>query len=277
MIKPALMKPAMMKSAFAKPALMKPALMRHFVLMIFGLVAISACGSGANGGANAAPAAQPAPAAPAKSAQTAPAAAAAAPAHDWQLGADYMLIDPRVPTSTGDKVEVVEVFSYACPHCAHYQPYIDQLKAKLPANAQFVALPAVFNPSWEPFARAFYAAKSMGVLDQTHQALFDAIHRDHLPLNDMQALANFYGNHGVAAASFLSTANSFVIEGQLAHGTQLVQQYGVSATPTLIVNGKYRVEMSAEKHIGPEESIDIALMLVKQEAQAKSAAAKPGS
>src|SRR5215475_8286084 len=81
-----------------------------------------------------------------------------APARQWSAGADYTVIEPPQPTSTGDKVEVAEVFSYACPHCAHFQPYADELKSKLPANAQFVLVPAVFNQSWEPFARAFYTA-----------------------------------------------------------------------------------------------------------------------
>jgi protein dithiol oxidoreductase (disulfide-forming) len=233
---------------------------RHFALLLVGLIAITACGTGANGGANAAPAAP--------AAQPAPPATVAAPAHAWQLGADYLLIDPRVPTSTGDKIEVVEVFSYACPHCAHFQPFIDELKAKLPANAQLVLIPAVFNPTWEPYARAFYAAKSMGVVDKTHQALFDALHRDHLPISDMQSLAGFYAGFGVNAASFQSTASSFVVDSQLARGNQLVHDYGVSATPTLIVNGKYRVEMNSEKHIGPAEAIDIVLQLVKQESAA---------
>lgn len=227
-------------------------MLKHFALMFVGLLAITACGSGEKGAANAA------------------AAAPAPPAHEWQLGSDYLLIDPRVPTSTGDKIEVTEVFSYACPHCAHFQPFMEELKTKLPKNAQIVLVPAVFNPTWEPFARAFYTAKAMGVLDKTHQALFDALHRDHLPLTDLQSLANnFYAGQGANPASFLSTASSFVVDNQIAHGNQLVRDYGVSATPTLIVNGKYRVEMNSDKHIGPAEAVDIVLQLVKQESAAK--------
>lgn len=187
----------------------------------------------------------------------------------WQIGQDYLLIDPPVPTSTGNKIEVVEVFSYACPHCAHFQPYIDELKSKLPSNAQFVLVPAVFNAQWEPFARAFYTAQSLGVLDKTHQVLFDALHRDHLPLNSMDTLADFYAKNGADKGTFLSTSTSFVIEGKLAHGNELVHSYGVDATPTLVVNGKYRVVMSNEHNIGPEEAVQIVLFLVKQEADAK--------
>ncbi|MCW5577899.1 MAG: thiol:disulfide interchange protein DsbA/DsbL, partial [Dokdonella sp.] len=101
---------------------------------------------------------------------------------DWKEGTHYFAIDPPQPVASGDKVEVLEVFSYACPHCAHFQPYAEQLKQSLPAWAAFDYMPAIFNASWEPYARAYYTAQSMGVLGKTHQALFDALHRDHIPM-----------------------------------------------------------------------------------------------
>ena len=221
---------------------------KHLAALLAALLSVSACHADQNAAAPAAPAAR-----------------------QWQLGTDYFLIDPRQPTSTGDKIEVVEVFSYACPHCAHFQPTVEELKSKLPKNAQFVLLPALFNnPQWEPFARAFYTAKSMGVLDKTHQALFDALHRDHLPLFSVDVMANsFYSKYGVNPSTFISTADSFVIESQLQHGDQLVRAYGVGSTPTLVVNGKYRVEMNTDRKIGPSEVVDIVLFLVKQESVAK--------
>jgi len=246
-------------------------MLRRSAILFVGLFAVAAC----HADPNAASATAGAGSAAATATTPAP-ASAPAPAREWQLGADYFLIDPRVPTSTGDKVEVAEVFSYACPHCAHFQPTIDELKARLPTNAQLVLVPAVFRPEWEPFARAFYAAKSMGVLDKTHQALFDALHRDHLPLNTLDTLATaFYANHGVNPQSFIATANSFVVDSQLARGNQLVKDYGINGTPTLVVNGKYRVELSPEHNIGAKEVAEIVLQLVKQEsAQVKAAPAK---
>ncbi len=192
--------------------------------------------------------------------------------HPLQVGQDYFLITPPQPTDS-DKVVVTEVFSYACPHCAHFQPYAEELKSKLPAGATFTLLPAVFNAQWEPFARAFYTAKSLGLLDKTHQALFDAIHRDHQPLSTIQDLANlFYANYGANPGTFLSTATSFVIEGELAHGNELVHDYQVDATPTLVVDGKYRVPANSERGIGFPEMVQIALTLVQQELAAKHAA-----
>ena len=204
----------------------------------------------------------------AASACSADGSAGATPSRQWKAGEDYAVIDPPQPTSTGDKIEVVEVFSYACPHCAHFQPYADELKSKLPANAQFVLIPAVFNASWEPFARAFYTAQALDLVAKTHQALFDAIHRDHLPLVSLQALANWYAGYGAHSGSFLSTANSFVIDAKLSHGNDLVRAYGVDATPTLIVNGKYRVTANTQRGIGFAEMVQIALSLVQQEAKA---------
>ena len=193
---------------------------------------------------------------------------AAAAAKTWVAGTDYAVIEPAQPTSTGDKVEVVEVFSYACPHCAHFQPYAEELKSKLPGNAQFVLIPAVFNAAWEPFARAFYTAQALGLVDKTHQALFDAIHRDHLPINSLEALANFYAGYGATSGNFLSTANSFVIDAKMSHGTDLIRSYGIEATPTLVVNGKYRVGANSQRGIGFPEMVQIAVQLAQQEAKA---------
>jgi thiol:disulfide interchange protein DsbA len=191
---------------------------------------------------------------------------------EWVAGQDYFLIEPAQPVMTGNKIEVLEIFSYACPHCAHFQPYAEELKSKLPANAQFGLLPAVFQPMWEPFARGFYAAKSLGLIDKTHQALFDALHRDHQQLHTLEDLANlFYANYGANPGSFLSTATSFVVEGELQRGNDLVRAYHIDGTPSLVINGKYRVTAIPDRGIAFPEMVQITLDLVKQESTAKKA------
>ena len=221
-------------------------MLKYLLILLAGLAAVSGC--------QARDAATPTP----------------TPKRQWEAGKDYALINPPVPGNS-DRVTVTEVFSYACPHCAHYQPYAEELKAKLPPGAQFELLPAVFNPAWEPFAQAFYTAKSLGLVEKTHQALFDAVHRDHQPLHTIEDLANlFYANYGTTPGEFLSSASSFVVEGQLAQGNQRVHDYGVDATPTLVVDGKYRVSMNSERGIGPPETVQIALDLVKQELAARN-------
>lgn len=193
---------------------------------------------------------------------------AAAP--NWKAGQDYFLIQPPHPTHNKNVV-ITEVFSYACPHCAHFQPYADELKSKLPAGVEFNLIPAIFHEDWEPFARAFYTAQSLGVLDKTHQALFDALHRDHQPLRTIQDLANlFYSNYGVNPGTFLSTADSFVVNGELQHGQEMVRDYQVDGTPTLVVDGKYRVTANG-RNVGFPQMVQIALYLANEELATRKA------
>lgn len=163
----------------------------------------------------------------------------------WQAGTNYFVIDPPQPTASGSKIEVLEVFSYACPHCAHFQPYAQQLKKSLPSYASFGYMPAVFQPAWEPFARAFYAEQSLGVLDKTHQKLFDALYTEHQQLRTIDDLATFFATQGVDKAKFLSAANSFEVESKLSRARDLVTKYGIDGTPSIIVNGKYRASGSS--------------------------------
>jgi thiol:disulfide interchange protein DsbA len=191
---------------------------------------------------------------------------AAATKTDWKEGQHYIVLAKPTPPASG-KVEVTEVFSYACPHCAHFQPYADQLKSKLPAGVTFGYMPVVFNPSWEPLARAYYVAQSLGVLDKTHQALFDALHRDHKPLRSIEDLAGFYAGYGVDPKTFTSTAQSFVVEGNLSQGRERAMAYQIESTPTLIVNGKYRLDAASAG--GQGQAVELALWLVNKELAAK--------
>jgi thiol:disulfide interchange protein DsbA len=204
---------------------------------------------------------------------TSTAFAADAPAPTaWEEGKNYFLVDPPQPTASGDKVEVLEVFSYACPHCAHFQPTAEEIKKSLPAGAVFVYMPAVFNPSWEPYARAYYAAESLGVLDKTHQELFDALHRDHEQLRTIDDLSTFYAQHGVDKAKFLATAGSFEVESKLQRASQIVKADGVDGTPSIIVNGKYRVTgVSAG---GYPQMVQVVDFLVQKELDAQKPAKK---
>ncbi len=194
----------------------------------------------------------------------------ATPSPTWTAGTNYYVISPAQPTDS-DKVEVTEVFSYACPHCAHFQPWANKLKASLPAGAVMNLKPAVFHESWEPFAEAYYTAKAMGVLDKTHQALFDALHRDHRPIRSLQDLAQFYADYGVKPQDFLSTAESFMVQTAMTRGIDWERACGVDATPTIIVNGKYRI--TAESAGGDERLIQLVDWLTRKELAAKHAKA----
>lgn len=177
-------------------------------------------------------------------------------------GTEYVTLPaPHQRYSSEGKVEVVEVFSYGCVHCAHFAPTAEQLKKLLPPGVEFKLMPAVFSDDWMPFARAYYAAKKLGVLEQTHLALFKAKFQDSYPINTLDELADFYARNGVNRAEFLRIASSDEVTAQLKSDFALSQQWGVDGTPTLVVNGKYR----SNEVQSQDELSALAIWLAKRE------------
>lgn len=186
-------------------------------------------------------------------ATAAPAQTAATP--QWEAGKNYFMIDPPQPTQTGDKIEVTEVFSYGCPACNYAHTSVDTLRKHLPTDAQMDFVHASFNAAedWVVFQRAYYAAKALGIADKAHDAMFDAVwktrelgiydanNRIKNPLPTIEDMAKFYAQYGVTAADFVATANSFTINTRMKQADAYVKATGVDQTPTIIVNGKYRL------------------------------------
>lgn len=152
----------------------------------------------------------------------------------------YETVSPPQPTSVKDKVEVVEMFWYGCPHCNRLEPYVERWLAKKPANVEFVRIPAIFQPSWELHARAYYTAEILGVLDKTHSAMFDAIHGKRQKMNTEAEIMDFFSNQGVSNTDFSRIFKSFAVEAKIRRAKDLSSRYGIKGVPTLIVNGKYR-------------------------------------
>ncbi|MFC4728352.1 thiol:disulfide interchange protein DsbA/DsbL [Coralloluteibacterium thermophilus] len=142
------------------------------------------------------------------------------------------------------RIEVVEIFGYTCPHCAALQPFVASWKARLPADVDYIHLPAAFGGFWETYARAYFTAEAMGIADRNHSALFQAVHVERsLPpsANAGPLIARWYGERGADAAAFESTMRSFAINARVARSQQLTEAWGVTGTPEIVVNGRYRV------------------------------------
>jgi len=157
-------------------------------------------------------------------------------------GNEYVTLPaPQQRYSNAGKVEVVEVFSYACIHCAHFAPIAEQLRKELPPGVEFKLVPAPFNTEWLPYARAYYAAKQLGVVDRTHLQLFKAKFDEHYPISSMDELADFYASQGVNRAEFMRIATSPEATAKLKSDLTLLQQWQVDGTPSIVVDGKYKV------------------------------------
>ena len=177
-------------------------------------------------------------------------------------GTEYVTLPgPHQRYSSDGKVEVVEVFSYGCIHCAHFAPIAEKLHKELPPGVVFKLMPAPFSAEWLPFARAYYAAKQLGVVERTHLALFDAKFAQNYPINSMDELADFYARQGVNRDQFMSIATSDETTAKMKSDLALIQKWGVDGTPSLVVNGKYRVNNVQT----PDELAAVALWLAKRE------------
>lgn len=192
----------------------------------------------------------------------------------YQEGQHYFRIEPAQSTPT-DTIEVTEVFSYACIHCAHFEPTVSAWKKKMPAGASLAYLPAAWNPGWETLARAFYAAEALGILDQTHQAFFDALHVERRAFASVQDIADWHAaKAGVAAADFLATMNSPAVNIKVNRSKQMVPRYGVDGTPSVVVAGKYRITGGSAG--GWPEVMQVVDFLIAKEIAARTSAKAPG-
>jgi protein dithiol oxidoreductase (disulfide-forming) len=206
--------------------------------------------------------------------------APAAGTHTWTEGVNYFLISPPRPTSLpAGKVEVTEVFSYACPACNLFQPTMRKLKTSLPPNAVLDYLPASFNPAedWPMFQLAYLTALTLGVADQTHDAMFNAVwqsgemavidpatQRIKSQVPTIEDAAQFYKvKAGVPVDKFLATAKSFSVDVKVRAAEALLQAYRVEQTPTMVVNGKYRLTVGSAG--GYDEVIQLVNWLVAKE------------
>ncbi len=158
----------------------------------------------------------------------------------YKSGEHYELISPAQPTSTKDKVEVVEMFWYGCPHCFRLEPFVERWLKKKPANVKFVRMPGVFRPSWEIHARAYYTAEILGVVDKVHRPMFDAIHEMKQRMNTEPAILALFKKHGVPEKDFKRVFRSFAVETKLRRAKDMGKRYQAKGVPALIVNGKYR-------------------------------------
>ena len=200
----------------------------------------------------------------------------------WIEGQHYFAVQPAQATSVAaGKVEVVEVFSYGCPACNLFYPVIDKLRATLPAQAQLRYLPASWHPEegWKTFQRAFFAAQSLGLVERTHTAVFDAIwksgelatldsvtHNVRSQLPTIVDVAQFYGRTTkISAEDFLNAAHSFSVDASMKQADAQIRAYQVDETPTVIVNGKYR--LTPRSAGGNDQFISLVTWLVKRESK----------
>lgn len=155
---------------------------------------------------------------------------------------DYVLIEPAQLTDNPAKIEVIEFFSYACPHCADLHPHALKWAAKLPADVAFKRVPVGFgNPYYQNMAKLYYALEAINQLDKVDNAVFYAIHEKGLKLIDAKSILEWVTGQGVDAKTFSDAYNSFGVISKTKRADQMAQASKITGVPALVVDGRYLV------------------------------------
>lgn len=187
-------------------------------------------------------------------------------------GIEYQTLANPQPTVNEDRIEVLELFWYGCPHCYFLESDLHAWLEKKPDDVVFVRLPAVLGPSWELLARAFYTAELLGVMDKVNTPIFERIHKDRKPVRNVADVKKIFMAHGVSEQDFDNTYKSFAVITKTNRAKQAARLYGVHGVPTLVVNGKYRT--TAKLAGGNKQLLDVVDFLVQKERDAKAGAAQ---
>jgi len=160
----------------------------------------------------------------------------------YLAGEHYVVLDRPVPTRDNSKIEVVEMFTYGCPHCYELEPLVKAWGKQQASDVDFWVFPAVWSRPMKLYARAFYVANELNVSDKIHAPLFNAIVIEQKSISNEGDLADFFESYGVNRKDFTEAFNSSEIETQVAHAEERVRLYKPVGAPEIIVNGKYRVD-----------------------------------
>jgi thiol:disulfide interchange protein DsbA len=163
-------------------------------------------------------------------------------------GVDYKLVAKSALTPTSKAPSVTEFFSYGCPWCYKLEPKLEAWRQTLPKTIIFKRVPVVFEAGWDLYAKAYYTAKTLNRLDTLSPALFDAIQEKRAALKSSASMIAFFVKHGVEAPIAKSAfTSSPAIDTQVKQGMQLMQAFGISSVPTLIINNTYRIDLQLAK------------------------------
>jgi len=164
--------------------------------------------------------------------------AAPAVAQQPQRDVDYRLISQQ-PVATGERVEVIEFFFYACPYCNELEPLLERWRKRKPTDVVFRRVPVVRHDSWVPLAKTYYALEAMGEAERLHAAVYHGHHVDDLPLSQEKVIAEWAEKQGLDRDKFMAIYRSDAIREKVEHSRRMTADYDIKGTPSVVVDGRY--------------------------------------
>lgn len=151
----------------------------------------------------------------------------------------YKPVREQMTVTTGDKIEVAELFWFGCGHCFALEPSLKAWKKTMPANAEFKKVPAIFSARWEFHGQAFYTMQALGLPEKAYDDFFNSIHVNRKPLNNMSQLVRFLSAFDKTEEQVESAFNSFDVNNKMRAAKKITRQSGAQGVPAIVVDGKY--------------------------------------
>ncbi len=183
-------------------------------------------------------------------------AAAGAGAQALEEGKTYVRLKNPQPVETGNKIEVIEFFSYGCPHCAHLEPELAPWAKSLPPDVAFRRVPVLFNPSWVSLAKAYYTLEALGEEARLTPEVFKALHEQGKNLANDKAFVDWLATKGVDHKKAEEMMASFAVSGRVNKAKSQAQAYQVQSVPTIVVDGKF---VTAPDKVGSHSAMPAAI------------------
>ena len=155
--------------------------------------------------------------------------------------AGYTTLQTALPLEVPGKIEIAEFFWYGCIHCYNLEPALEAWVPKLPPDAYFRRIPAVFNERWAVDASIFYSFEALGQLEKLHRPFFEAIHKDRLKTDNPEALGQWLTKMGLEPKKFDATMKSFGVQSKTKRASQLTGASRIDGTPAMMVQGRYTI------------------------------------
>jgi thiol:disulfide interchange protein DsbA len=187
-------------------------------------------------------------------------------AADLVEGKDYSRLKIPHAVDSGKKIEVIEFFSYGCPHCSDLEPYLQAWMKTLPPDVQFRRVPVMFQDRWKALAKDYFTLEAMGEDAKLSPDLFKAVHVSGLPLYQDKAFFDWAASKGLDRAKVVDTYSSFGIDSKMKRAAVLTQEYNVQAVPTLVVDGKFVTSSDrVGGHAGAPAALDALIAKARSE------------
>jgi protein dithiol oxidoreductase (disulfide-forming) len=189
-----------------------------------------------------------------------------ASAQELLEGKQFTRIKNPVPVDKGSKIEVIEFFSYGCPHCADLEPEMQAWVKTIPADVQFVRYPVMFQDRWITLAKIFYTLDGLGVEQKFTPEVFTAIHKNNVNLTSDKAFFDWAASKGLDRKKVEDMYNSFAVSGKMNKAKSEAQKYNVQSVPMIVVDGKF---VTATDKVGSHAALPPAINALIAKARAE--------